>query len=200
MKTKEAISIIKKYFGANYLGVCSMGRTAEEIFQNIPINQVLFLDCMGSVTGTAIGVALGCQETWIDAFDTDGSFMYSLSILHSIAAMKNKLSKLTVYIFDNEILESGGGLNSRCTNLDWEKLCESWDVPFWMIENIDELEFFLKQRKKMYFPQVVILKINNSGITNVCTKNIDGYESKYMFKRYINNNIRKGIIKPCMKN
>lgn len=200
MKTQEAILTIKKYFGVNHLGVCSMGRTAEEVFLNISTSQVLFLDCMGSVTGTAIGVALGCQETWIDAFDTDGSFMYSLSILHSISALKNKLKKLTVYIFDNEILESGGGLNSRCVNLSWEKLCESWNVSFTIIENADDLERFLGQREQLSSPQVIILKIDNNGTVNTCTKNIDGHESKYMFKRYINDNIRKGIIKPCAKN
>lgn len=200
MRTQEAILTIKKYFGADHLGVCSMGRTAEEVFLNISNSQVLFLDCMGSVTGTAIGVALGCQETWIDALDTDGSFMYSLSILHSISALKNKLKKLTVYIFDNEVLESGGGLNSRCVNLSWEKMCESWGVSFVIIENTDDLEHFLEQREQVSLPQVVILKIDNNGIANTCMKNIDGHESKYMFKRYINDNIRKGIIKPCVKN
>lgn len=200
MKTQEAVLTINKYFNDKHLGVCSVGRTAEEAFRNIKNNQLLFLDCMGSVTGTAIGISLGCQEIWVDALDTDGSFMYSLSILHTISAMKEKLRRLTIYIFDNEILESGGGLVSRYINFDWRGFCKSWEIDSLIIEDIIELEKFLNQRMNMKEPQVVILKVENKGVANLCKKNIDGHESKYMFKRYINDNIRRGIIKPCLKN
>ena len=200
MKTNEAIKIINKYFSSNHLAICSMGRTAEAVFNNMPINQVLFLDCMGSVTGTACGVSLGCQETWVNAFDTDGSFMYSLSILHTIATFRNELKRLTVYIFDNQILESGGGLCSRCVDLNWEFLCKSWNLSITIIENKVHLESFIKQRKHLYEPQIVVLNINNADLKDTCKKNIDGFESKYMFKRYINDNIKEGILQPCTKN
>lgn len=200
MNTQEAVKIIKSFFGSNHLGICSMGRTAEEVYLNINNRQVLFLDCMGSVTGTAIGVALGCQEIWVDAFDTDGSFMYTLSILHIIAAKKEKLKKITVFVFDNQILESGGGWHSREVDLNWNSLCNSWGVSCIIIENVVELENFMAKRKYLYEPQVVVLKIKNTGIVSTCKKNIDGRESKYMFKRYINDNIKEGIVKPCQKN
>lgn len=200
MNTQEAVLIIKKFFDSSHLGICSMGRTAEEVYLNINNSQVLFLDCMGSVTGTAIGVALGCQEIWVDALDTDGSFMYSISVLHIIAVKKEELKKFTLFIFDNKILESGGGWPSRHTDLNWVNLCNAWGVSCIMIEDVSELENFMVKRKYLDEPQVVVLKIRNKNIVNTCNKNIDGRESKYMFKRYINDNIRGGVVKPCMKN
>lgn len=200
MRTQEAISIINKYFDSNHLGICSLGRTAEEAFLNMNNNQILFLDCLGSVTGMAIGVALGCKESWVDALDTDGSFMYNFSILHTVSVKKSELKKLTIYIFDNEILESGGGLASRYVSLDWELLFKSWNVSSVICKNTNDLEKFLAKRKELKEPQVVVVKVNNKSMTNVCKKDIDGHESKYMFKRYINTNIRKGIIRPCLKN
>lgn len=200
MNTQEAVLIIKKFFDSKHLGICSMGRTAEEVYHNIINNQILFLDCMGSVTGTAIGVALGCQEVWVDALDTDGSFMYVLSILHIISSKKDKLKKLTIFIFDNQSLESGGDWSSRDAELNWNSLCNAWGVSCIIIENAIEFEHFMVNRKRLDEPQVVVLKIKNKSIVNTCKKNIDGRESKYMFKRYINDNIREGIVKPCTKN
>lgn len=200
MNTQEAILIIKDFFDTEHLGICSMGRTAEEVYLNINNRQILFLDCMGSVAGTAIGVALGCPEIWVDALDTDGSFMYSISILHIIAAKKDILSRLTIFIFDNQILESGGGLPSRQIDLNWTDLCNAWGVSCFMIERIDELKKFMSKRKVLDGPQIVVLKITNKNVLDTCHKNIDGRESKYMFKRYINDNIKSGVIKPCVKN
>lgn len=200
MRTRDAILIINKYFDSNHLGICSLGRTAEEAFLNMNNNQILFLDCLGSVTGTAIGVALGCKNCWVNALDTDGSFMYCLSILHTLSVKKSELRKLTIYIFDNQILESGGGLASRYVSLDWRLLFKSWNVSSIICKNRNDLESFLKKRKEFEEIQIVILKINNTTQVDVCRKDIDGYESKYMFKRYINDNIKKGIIRPCLKN
>jgi Thiamine pyrophosphate-requiring enzymes [acetolactate synthase, pyruvate dehydrogenase (cytochrome), glyoxylate carboligase, phosphonopyruvate decarboxylase] len=200
MNTQEAVSIIKEFFSSKHLGICSMGRTAEEVYLNINNCQVLFLDCMGCVTGTAIGVALGCQEIWVDALDTDGSFMYSLSILHIIAAKKEELKKLTIFIFDNQMLESGGGWSSRHVDLNWISLCNAWSVSCIIIEDVNKLKKLMVKRKYLKEPQIVVLKIRNRDILNTCSKNIDGRESKYMFKRYINDNMREGVVKPCMKN
>lgn len=200
MNTKDVISVIKGNFNTNHLAVCSVGRTAEEVFSQIPNNQVLFVDCLGSVSGIAMGLAMGLCDVWVDAFDTDGSFMYNLSILHSISDKKRDLKNLTIYIFDNKLYESCGGIKSRSANLDWNKMCCAWNIKPVIVDEIEQLRAFLKNRQNFLLPQVVILNISNLGLDNSCQKDIDGLESKYRFKRYINNNIKKGILKPCAKN
>jgi len=199
MNTKEIISAIKRGFSINHLAVCSIGRTAEEVFRQLPIDQVLFIDCLGSVSGLAVGLSMGLADVWVDAFETDGSFMYNLSILHSISERKKDLRYLTIYIFDNKLYESCGSIKSRGVNLDWKKLCCAWSIDPVIVNDINQLETFLLNRPNYLFPQIVVLNIDNRGIESTCHKDIDGIESKYRFKRYINNRLRKGIIKPCLK-
>lgn len=199
MNTREAIKYIMKYVGEKDLVICSLGRTAEETFSLANKEQVLFLDCMGSVTGVAIGVSLGCPKSTVFAFDTDGSFMYNSSIFHSISTEKNQLTNFVLVIFDNNLLESGGNLPSRCSSLDWSTLAKAWGLSLsvvYTVEELDKISFSVTRSS----PLIIIVKINNVNTSNTCNKNIDGIESKYRFKRFICNNIRKGIIKPCVKN
>lgn len=200
MTTKDAFYLIKEYFNEQHLGICSLGRTAEECFLNLPHNQILYLDCLGSVTDTAVGVSLGCPNIWIDAFDTDGSFLSNLACTYTIATLQENLSHFTLFIFDNQILESGGGKKSRIIDLNWKCLFKIWGISPQLITNSSELSCFLSLRSSRSLPQIAILSINNENIPNSCTKNIDGKESKYMFKRYINENFKEGILKPCLKN
>ena len=200
MTTKEVFLLISEYFDNIHLGICSLGRTAEECFNNLPHNQILFLDCLGSVTDTAIGVSVGCPNIWVDAFDTDGSFLSNISSIYTIAHLKQNLSYFTLFIFDNKLLESGGGKTSRTIDLKWEHLFTSWNITLRKVTNCNELRQFLMVRPTISAPQIVVLDIDNENTYNSCNKNIDGRESKYMFKRYINENFKKGIIKPCVKN
>lgn len=200
MTTKDVFRLIEQYFNGQHLGVCSLGRTAEECYKTLPHNQVLFLDCLGSVTDTAIGVSLGCPDIWVDAFDTDGSFLSNLAATYTVASLQKELIHFTLFIFDNGLLESGGGQKSRTIDLNWDHLFATWNMTFREINNCSELNHYLITRPTILSPQVVVLKIDNINIPNICTKDIDGKESRYMFKRYIHENIKKGIIKPCIKN
>ena len=79
-------------------------------------------------------------------------------------------------------------------------MCCAWGIRPVIIDEIKQLKEFLNNREECLLPQIVILKINNIGFKNNCQKDIDGVESKYRFKRYINDKIKKGILKPCVKN
>ncbi len=200
MTTKDVFQRVSKYFDKRHLGICSLGRTAEECFIHLPSDQILYLDCLGSVTDTAVGVAIGCPDIWVDAFETDGSFLSNMTSIHTLASQCNKLSCFTLFIFDNQILESGGGKNSRAQELNWTSLFAAWSLSLTLIHTCVELDAFLTMRTNVSVPQVVVLDIDNTYVSNSCTKNIDGKESKYMFKRYIHDNFRKGIVRPCVKN
>lgn len=199
MTTENVFKIISKFFTAEHLGICSLGRTAEECYKYIPHDQVLFLDCLGSVADTAVGIALGCSNSNVFAFETDGSFLFNLSAIHTFAELQSYLTNFSLFIFDNRKLESGGGLPSRLAPFDWRLMFKTWGI--FSVEIFEEsmLEEFLASRDGTSL-RIAILHIDNSLCISTCTKDIDGRESKYMFKRYINQNIKKGIIKPCIKN
>jgi len=201
MKTCDVLKELIKVAHPNDLFISSLGRTAEEIFKNVPNrDRVLFLDCMGAVTGVAVGVALACSSVQVYALETDGSVMYDLSILHTISAEKLNLGNFTLFVFDNGILESGGGVKSRLVPLEWTKLAAAWGLELTTIKTVCELNNFFSEQLSRRESQIVVLIIDNSNEANTCTKDLDGIESKYRFKRFINDNIKNGIIRPCVKN
>ena len=200
METREIVKAIKEYNDENHLYVCSLGRTAEEVFNLLPNNQTLFLDCLGSTAGVGIGVAKGCPSAKVFSLETDGSFMYSLSVLHSIKSLANSLQNYVLFILNNDVLESAGGVPSRQVPLDWSLLGKAWGVQISIINTLEELADYLKSVHSDFSgPYISVLNIHNAAPSS-CEKNIDGIESRYLFKRYINNHINKGIIKPCVKN
>jgi len=201
MKTHDVLQELIKVVFPNDLFVSSLGRTAEETFKHVPnINRVLFLDCMGAVTGVAVGVALACRNVQVYALETDGSVMYDSSIFHTISAERLNLGNFTLFIFDNGVLESGGNVKSRLVPLEWTKLAAAWGLELKSIKTVNELKIFLSTQVGCRESQIVVLSIDNSGESDTCTKDLDGIESKYRFKRFINENINRGIIIPCKKN
>lgn len=200
MTTQESICILKKHISSSDLLISSLGRTAEEVFQQIEnVDRVLFLDCLGAVTGVAVGISLGCPHNRVFALDTDGSFMYDMTIFHTVAALSDKLKSLVIIIFDNGILESGGGLKSRMIPFCWEKYAESWGLSLEVVNDLARLNDILNRTHSDY-PLIIVLKVDNTGIEQTCRKDLDGIESKYRFKRFIHNNINGNIIRPCLKN
>lgn len=201
MTTRDIIMTLTEYINPNDLIVCSLGRTAEESFLNIDnIDRVLFLDCMGAVTGTAIGVSLGCPENNVFAFETDGSLMYNLSIFHTLAYKQHEIKNLNIIIFDNELLESGGGEVSRLVNFNWIEYANSWGIDLSVVYEIEDLKKRLNDETQHKSLCVIVVKINNQNLPQTCFKDIDGIESKYRFKRFINKNINKNILRPAIKN
>lgn len=198
MTTVDVFTVIQQYFNDECLGVCSLGRTAENCYKKLPNSQILYIDCMGCITDVAVGVALGCPQKRVFSFDTDGSFLFNSATIHSLAEMEPSLGNLNVLIFDNQILESGGGAKSRCVSLNWDSLFAAWGLKIIHIDTIDKLQNSLTTcfENKL---SIFILDINNDSLSNSCNKDIDGIESRYMFKRTISNQ-KGGTIHPCVKN
>ena len=199
MTTDEVFTIIQKYFNDEYLGICSLGRTAEICYEKLPHSQVLFIDCMGCITDVSVGVALGCPHNKVLSFDTDGSFLFNTATIHTLAEMKSLLGNLKVLIFDNQILESGGGGKSRCVPLDWAALFAAWGLSVSKIAAAEGVEQVLKKAIAENELSIIILSIDNTSQINDCAKDIDGIESRYMFRRTISNQ-KGGTIHPCIKN
>ena len=61
---------------------------------------------LGSITSTALGLALALPHRRVVAFDTDGSILMNTGILATLG--NERVSNLTVFVFDNEVYESIG--------------------------------------------------------------------------------------------
>lgn len=202
MTTDNAIKTILSHTNSTDLIVCSLGRTAEKTFCYVRnIDRVLFLDCLGAPIGVGVGVALANSNSPVFSFETDGSFFYNMSVFNTIKNCEKQLANYFPIIFDNELLESGGGLSSATSGgFDWISMAKSWGVDLSLANNEDDISRYFSARTENKSFAVLVIKVNNSGIQNCCSKDIDGIESRYRFKRYINDNLRKGIIMPCIKN
>ena len=181
--------------------ISSLGRTAELTFRFIDNpDRVLFLDCLGATIGVGIGVALANNSTSVYAFETDGSFYYNMTVINSIKKCCNQLTHFFPIIFDNEILESAGGLPSASVGFNWESMARAWGVNLFVSSDEKSLDQYLDNRSGFTSTTLLVIKVNNCDVPDLCTKDIDGIESRYRFKRYINTHIRNGIIRPCLKN
>ena len=61
---------------------------------------------LGSITSTALGLALALPHRRVAAFDTDGSILMNTGILVTLG--NERPPNLTVFVFDNEVYESIG--------------------------------------------------------------------------------------------
>lgn len=194
MNSNQIFDVINKYSHKENAYICSLGRTAELGFKYFA-SQTLFLDCLGSIVPTAVGVALGAPNINVIALDTDGSHLMGISILSTLSSIRSKLENLTIVVFDNEILESAGGLRSRYGNIDWQLLGKAWGMEISVIEDILILQNTLSQQGFKY----IIAKVKNEDIST-SNKDIDGIESKYIFSRHIEKVLNQKIIRPSIKN
>lgn len=201
MTSENAIKTLVGHTQMSDLFVCSLGRTAELTYRYVEnIDRVLFLDCLGAPIGVGTGVALANDNTSVYAFDTDGSFFYNMTIFNTLRRCRKQLSNFYPVIFDNELLESAGSMPSASVGFNWIEMAKSWGIDLCVVADEQSLYEYISNRKKNGIFNMLVVKVDNQDIPDLCTKDIDGIESRYRFKRYINNNIRKGIIKPCLKN
>ncbi len=199
MTTKEVLEVIFQNSDSDLSIVSSLGRTAGDVFNYYP-KQTLFLDSMGDVCSTSIGVALGIGKKHpILAIDTDGSHLMGVTILSTIASLKVKLPNLCIIVLDNHIYESGGGLQTTDVIPDWEKIGSGWGIEIKVIDNIEELKIVKKSFFKGF--QYIILKVLNPKTdSEQSKKTIDGIESKYLFVRHLEKILNAKILAPCTKN
>jgi len=196
MTTAELLDELAQIFPRETCIVCSLGRTSEEVFHRFPHN-TLFLDSMGDVASVACGLALAISPRPVVAIDTDGSHLFGLANLPTIAALSSRLTNLALLVLDNVLYESGGSLPSRLCKLDWKHLGKAFDLSIVVAEDREQLESSLEDvfRKLIY----TVVNINNPELPANATKSIDGVESRYRFIRHIEHLTGRTILYPAVK-
>ena len=97
----------------------SIGGTWDDWWNLKPAgDNTFFTGVLGSVSSTALGLAISLPHRRIVAFESDGSMLMNTGILCTLGAQRP--ANLTVLVLDNEIYENIGGpptLTSMNTNL-----------------------------------------------------------------------------------
>ncbi len=197
MNTREVLEIIAEQVPKDTAFIASLGRTSEETFRLFP-DQTLFLDSMGDVTTVACGVALGLGATHpVVALDTDGSHLMGLSSLSTLATLVDRLPNLLLIVLDNGLYESGGGLPSRYTELDWQLLGQAYGMDCQVVNNKKQLLVSLQSVFSRF--SYIITKIENTDNPPAAQKSLDGVEAKYRFSRHLERLLQKPLLRPSVK-
>ena len=86
----------------------SIGGTWDDWWNLKPgVDNTFFTGVLGSVTATALGLAISLPHRRIVAFESDGSMLMNTGIMCTLGAQRP--ANLTVLVFDNGIYENIGG-------------------------------------------------------------------------------------------
>jgi sulfopyruvate decarboxylase subunit beta len=95
----------------NQLVVVTLGVTEQEWDMVKPRDGNLLLSGMGTVTPFGLGLALGLPHRKVVVLESDGSLLFGLNSLVTVAMQKP--DNLIIIVFDNECYESIGGAPSH---------------------------------------------------------------------------------------
>jgi len=110
MKRIDCLKILAPMI-QNELVVVTLGVTKHEWEMINPRDGNCYLSGMGGTTPFGFGLALALPHRKVVVLDSDGSFLFGLNHLATLAV--HKPQNLSVFIFDNECYESVGGSPSQ---------------------------------------------------------------------------------------
>jgi thiamine pyrophosphate-dependent acetolactate synthase large subunit-like protein len=196
MNTNDLLHVLMRAAPPDVSVICSLGRTAEKVFEHYP-QQTLFLDSMGDVVPVACGVALGTRPLATIALDTDGSHLFGLAALPTVASLKYALDNLLILVADNKHYESAGNLPSRYCSIDWPRLGEAFGLEIHVAENVEDVAASLTTAFKAL--TFVVASVENSDDFVPGSKNVDGIESRYLFMRHVERLLGRPLPRPSFK-
>jgi sulfopyruvate decarboxylase subunit beta len=119
MQRIDAVKVIAELFTPDDLCISSLGGLHQDWWNHAPpIGNTFNPIILGSITTTALGLALSLPHRRILALETDGSVLMNTGALCTLGSQRP--GNLTVVVFDNGIYEIIGGaptLTSQSTDL-----------------------------------------------------------------------------------
>lgn len=108
MKRIDAARVIADQTTPEDLFVSSVGGLIDDWWNVRPgsVDNTLSLSILGSITATALGLALALPHRRVIALETDGSVLMNLGSIATAAVQRP--ANLTVVVFDNELYECIG--------------------------------------------------------------------------------------------
>ena len=119
MQRIDAVKVIAQHFTPDDLCISSLGGLHQDWWNHAPpIGNTFNPIILGSITTTALGLALALPHRRVLALETDGSALMNTGALCTLGSQRP--GNLTVVVFDNGIYEIIGGaptLTSQSTDL-----------------------------------------------------------------------------------
>src|SRR2546427_7017252 len=107
MQRIEAIRHMAQVVTRDDLLTTSIGQTWDDWWNHKPADNTFFTGILGSVTTTALGLAVSLPHRRIIAIESDGSVLLNTGVMCTLG--KERPENLTVVVMDNGIYENIGG-------------------------------------------------------------------------------------------
>jgi thiamine pyrophosphate-dependent acetolactate synthase large subunit-like protein len=166
----------------------SIGQTWDDWWNYKPADNTFFTGILGSVTTTALGLAVSLPHRRIIAIESDGSVLLNTGVMCTLG--KERPPNLTVVVMDNGIYENIGGPPTHTSaNTDLAKMAEGAGCLNCVTAR--EADEFDRQFRRMIDDDqmgYLVAKIEpwaRHQWERRDRKATDGVEDKYRFLRYV---------------
>jgi thiamine pyrophosphate-dependent acetolactate synthase large subunit-like protein len=166
----------------------SIGQTWDDWWNHKPADNTFFTGILGSVTPTALGLAVSLPHRRIIAIESDGSVLLNTGVMCTLG--KERPRNLTVVVMDNGIYENIGGPPTHTSfNTDLAKMAEG--AGCLNCVTVQEADEFDRQFRRMLDDDqmgYLVAKIEPFAKHKWEWKDrkaTDGVEDKYRFLRYV---------------
>ncbi len=150
---------------------------------------------MGIPSPFGLGLALALPHRKVVVLDSDGSFLFTLNALATLAVQNPK--NLFIIIFDNECYESVGGAPSQTAGgVDLAGMARAAGIP--CATTVRDLEAFRKEVEealKRGALSLIVAKIE-VWIADVPARHYDAVEARNSFVRYIEKTENIPVLRP----
>jgi sulfopyruvate decarboxylase subunit beta len=187
MRRIDVIHAMAEVVTADDLVVTSIGSTWDDWWNNKPAENTFFTGVLGSVTTTALGLAVSLPHRRIIVIESDGSVLMNTGVMCTLGNQRPK--NLTIVVMDNGIYENIGGPPTHTSgNTDLAKMAEGAGCQHCL--TVGRIEDFSKQFRlaiednEMAYIVAKIEKFRQLWEWKD-RKPTDGVEDKYRFLRYV---------------
>ena len=188
MKRFDVITAMSKVITPDDLVTTSIGQTWDDWWNLKPANNTFFTCILGSVSSTALGLAVSLPHRRIVSIESDGSMLLNTGIMCTLG--KERPPNLTVVVMDNGIYENIGGPPTHTSaNTDLAKMAEGAGcLNCHTARSMDDFDAQFRrmlQDNEMGYLVAKIEPLERHPWKWEQRKPTDGVEDKYNFLRYI---------------
>ncbi|MEV4755791.1 thiamine pyrophosphate-dependent enzyme [Micromonospora sp. NPDC049559] len=188
MNSDEAVGALRDALGRDVAVVAGVGRSGWAAGRYWP-ERTLHLDALGDVLPVASGLALGLGPAGrVISVEGDGSLLFGLAGLATLAGLRERLHGFTAVVLDNERYESGGNQPSRHFPLDWPALVGAFGLPLGQAHRPTEVAAALVAAAPV---GVLRLVVRDEAALPAPTGTDNGREAVYAFRRMLE--LRYGV-------
>jgi thiamine pyrophosphate-dependent acetolactate synthase large subunit-like protein len=154
-----------------------------------------YLSGMGTTTPFGLGLALALPHRKVVVLDSDGSFLFGLNTLATLAVEKPR--NLSIFIFDNECYESVGGSPSQTSRgVDLSGMARAAGIAdARTVSDLDEFRKAAHNGVKESGLAFTVVKIE-PWIVEVPTRYYHFLEERNRFVRYVERTENISVLRP----